>query len=133
MNIQIIQLVMALAAVETGGHPNPPQAIGDGGRSVGILQISKAVVDDVNNFKGYHYTYEDRTDVQSSVELCIFYLDHWGNHYTKKTGKPADVRTLAQIWNGGALAWKKTDPKVVKNLTDYWNKVRFELIKKGVL
>jgi hypothetical protein len=87
----------------------------------------------VNNFKGYHYTYEDRTDVESSVELCIFYLEHWGKHYTKETGKPADVRTLAQIWNGGALAWKKTDPKVVKNLTDYWNKVRFELIKKGVL
>ena len=125
----LMQLIIALIAVETGGHPNPSQAIGDGGSSVGILQISKAVVDDVNNFYGYHYTYDDRYDVESSVEICTFYLKYWGKHYTRKTGKPATARIYAMLWNGGALAWKKTDPKVVQNLNRYWLKVQSELNK----
>jgi hypothetical protein len=56
-------------------------------------------------------------------------LKHWGKHYTNKTGKPATARIYAQLWNGGALAWKKTDPKVVQNLNRYWLKVQSELNK----
>ena len=40
-------LISAIMAVESGGRD---QAIGDGGRALGPLQIHKAVVVDVNRF-----------------------------------------------------------------------------------
>ena len=125
--ITLMTLILALMAVETGGERYPDEAIGDGGRSVGCLQISKAVVDDVNRVSGRSYTYEDRNDRQKSVEICTAYLNYWGWYYHKQTGERATAEILAKIWNGGALAWKKDNPQVLQNLDRYWSKVRKQL------
>jgi hypothetical protein len=120
------QLLLALAMVESSLNP---LAIGDGGASVGYLQIQTAVIQDVNTFCGTDYEPDDRFDIEKSRKICFYYLDHWGKVYTKKTGKQPSPKVYAMIWNGGPYAWKKENPDVKKRLALYWSKVKKELYK----
>ncbi len=110
--------------VESGGSINPDQAIGDQGRSVGCMQIQMCVIQDVNRVYGTSYTSDDRNSRKASLEIAEAYLKHWGKVYTKRTGEEPTGEIYAKIWNGGALAYEKTNPKVVNNLNNYWKKVR---------
>ena len=118
------QLIFALAIVESSLNP---LAVGDNGNAVGYLQITPAVVQDVNTFYGTTYHMDDRYDTRKSVEICKKYLKYWGEVFEKKTGRPPSAEIYAKMWNGGCYAWKKTDPKVLKNLDTYWNKVNKQL------
>lgn len=118
-------LILAIAIVESSLNP---LAVGDNGNAVGYLQITPAVVEDVNTFYAdANYSLDDRYDVVKSVEICKLYLTYWGKVYTKKTGEQPSAETFAKMWNGGCYAWKKTDPKVVNNLEIYWDKVNKQL------
>ena len=116
-------LLMAIMAVETGGHPDPLNAAGDNGRSIGCMQIQKAVIDDINRVYGLCYTYESRTDYGCSMRIARHYLEYWGGIYEQKTGLKATNEIYARIWNGGAYGWRKTG-KVKANLDEYWAKVQ---------
>ena len=117
----IMLLLTALIQVESGGQAN---AIGDNGRAVGILQIHKITIDDVNRIYKTAYTYKDRYSPLKSKEIAIKYLSYWSKHYTKKTGKPIRIDILARMWNGGgSTGYKK------KATLKYWQKVRKELRK----
>ncbi len=118
------QLIFALAIVESSLNP---LAVGDNGNAVGYLQITPAVVQDVNTFYGTTYEMDDRYDTRKSVEICKKYLKYWGEVFEKKTGRPPSAEIYAKMWNGGCYAWKKTDPKVLKNLDTYWDKVNKQL------
>ena len=115
MTFNLGLLIAALIQVESGGDV---LALGDGGRSVGWLQISAGVVEDVNRVYGRDFTMMDRYDPDRSADICRLYLHHWGNHYEKTTGKAATVEVLARIWNGGPRGWEKQSTAM------YWNKVR---------
>ena len=118
------QLIFALAIVESSLNP---LAVGDNGNAVGYLQITPAVVQDVNTFYGTTYHMDDRYDTRKSVEICKKYLKYWGEVFEKKTGRPPSAEIYAKMWNGGCYAWKETDPKVLKNLDIYWDKVNKKL------
>jgi len=122
--ITLNHLILALAIVESSLNP---LAIGDNGNAVGYLQITPAVIEDVNNFYNLDYNMDDRLDKDKSITVCTLYLKHWGKYYEKQTGKKPTAEIYAKIWNGGALAWKKTDPRVVNNLDNYWEKVQLSL------
>ncbi len=121
-------LLIAIMAVETGGHPDPLNASGDNGASIGCMQIQKAVVDDVNRVYGLNYSYEDRTKLGASMRICRHYLEYWGGVYERKTGKKATIEVFARIWNGGPNGWKKTG-KAKANLDEYWAKIQKEISK----
>lgn len=113
--------------VETGGHHDPSHAVGDNGASVGILQIGKAVVDDVNTFySDSNYTYEDRYNPEKSREICYKYLSYWGKVYERKTGNKPNAEIYAKMWNGGCYAWRK-EGVVADRLNTYWDKVKGHL------
>jgi len=118
--ITLTQLILVLCLVESSLDPN---AIGDGGDAVGILQIHECVIQDVNRIYKTDYNLNDRYDPMLSKMICRKYLSHWGKVYTKRTGKEPTAEILAKIWNGGALAYEKTNPKVVERLDAYWRKV----------
>lgn len=121
-------LLMAIMAVETGGHPDPLNAEGDNKKSIGCMQIQKAVIDDVNRVYGFNFSYESRRDYGASMRICRHYLEYWGGIYERKTGKKATNEVLARIWNGGAYGWKK-DGKAKENLDKYVVKVNHVLHK----
>ena len=110
----IAALIVAMMLVESGGNPN---AIGDGGRALGVLQIHAGVVADVNRHHGMNYKHEDALDPVKAKKICRLYL---------KTYAPAGAspEILARIWNGGPSGHLK--PATIQ----YWRKVKREITAK---
>lgn len=108
-------LLHAIAVVESKIDPT---AIGDGGDAVGIFQIHKIYVDDVNRIAKTSYTYEDRFSVKKSTEMIEIYLNHYSKVYKNKTGKEATNEVKARIHNGGPNGWSK------KSTERYWKRVK---------
>lgn len=104
-------LIAALIAVESGGRDN---AIGDGGRAIGALQIHKAVVVDVNRIAGTSYTHQQMTNRIAARRVCEIYLTHYG--------KGCTTEQLARKWNGGGPSGDKKPSTL-----SYWNKVKKHL------
>lgn len=102
------KLINALVKVESGGRTT---VVGDSGKAVGVLQIHKCVVDDVNRICKTKYTYEDRNNPVKSKEICKKYLTHYA-------GKNATDEKYARVWNGGPKGHTK------KSTEKYWNKVK---------
>ena len=120
-------LIPFLCLIESNNDPN---AIGDNGKAVGILQIHECVVHDVNKYilanspQSGTYTLEDRLDPKKSKEICSIYLTIWGRYYEETTNIPADIEVLSRIWNGGAKGWSKSSTE------KYWDKVESKIMEK---
>lgn len=105
------RLIEAIIQVESKGDPN---AVGDGGKAVGILQIHKVMVDDCNRIAGFKkFTYEDRKDPAKSREMFRVYTDHYTPSW--------DAELVAKRWNGGPKGETKPATK------EYWAKVKVKL------
>ena len=93
-------LLDAIRQVESGGRC----VTGDSGRGVGVYQIHKIYVDDVNRIlKRKAYTYDDRNDEAKSREMVRIYLTHYAR--VKKLSDPIEISRLN---NGGPNGHKKT-------------------------
>lgn len=120
MDALLTILIPLLIQVESSGDPN---AIGDGGKAVGILQIHECVVYDYNKwFPNKRYGPAIRLDKEKSIEICKAYLTHYGKAYEKKTGKKADIYILASIWCAGPDGYKQI--KTNKNVQKYIEKIK---------
>lgn len=118
MNDLLGIVILALCSVESNGNPN---AIGDHGQAVGILQIHPEVVRDVNRIVGEKwYTLEDRKDPAKSKEMARTYLNYYCSK--ERLGRPATAEDYARTWNGGPTYSKKAT-------NGYWAKVRKALDK----
>lgn len=104
-------LIGALIMAESG---NNPKAIGDGGKAVGILQIHKICVEDVNRIYATDFVWpRDAQDPITAKEICRLYL----THYLKSVLNPAPS-DAARIWNGGPSGHLK------QQTINYWQKVQ---------
>lgn len=88
-------LINAIIQVESEGKE---KAVSKNGKFVGVLQISKTMVDDCNRIKGYKkYTYNCRYNKTKSIEM--FYIMQ--SYYN-----PTNNITFAiRMWKGGP-SWK---------------------------
>jgi hypothetical protein len=87
----------ALHVVETSGRQGP--ILGDNGRSLGPLQISRAYFTD-SRVAG---TYEQVVDLPFARRVVSAYLQR----YAPKAWAAGDVETLARIHNGGPRGDRK--------------------------
>ena len=87
----------ALHVVETSGRQGP--ILGDNGRSLGPLQISRAYFTD-SRVAG---TYEQVVDLPFARRVVSAYLQR----YAAKAWAAGDVETLARIHNGGVRGDRK--------------------------
>ena len=87
----------ALHLVETSGRHGP--ILGDNGRSLGPLQISRAYFTD-SRVGG---TYEQVTDLGFARKVVTAYL----KRYAPQAWAAGDVVTLARIHNGGPAGARK--------------------------
>jgi|TARA_Y100000289_G_scaffold18600_1_gene17849 hypothetical protein len=113
--MNVSQLLAALIVVESSGDP---KAIGDNGLAVGCLQITPAVIKDVNRVFDMDFTLDDRYEVHHSKNIANLYLAYWGSKYERNTGFQANAEVYARIWNGGPNGWNK------KSTDKYWYKVK---------
>lgn len=112
-------VIDAIIQVESKGNPKAHNKNGD---CVGILQITKVLVKEVNNslkLKGStkRYTYQDRWDVEKSKEMFIIIQERFN--------KQNNVEKAIRGWNGGMGNWKT--PKTL----NYYKKVMKYYNKKG--
>ena len=107
---EFINILNAISMVESSNNPNAYNAEED---AVGILQIRKCMVDDVNRILGYDkFTYEDRWSVLPSKEMFAIFVEH----YELDTAEE-----IARCWNGGPRGCMKANTLI------YWNKIEEEL------
>jgi len=107
----------AIERVETGGHRDPANAIGDGGKALGPLQIHRVYwADAVEHDKSLVANGETYDNVRCRVYARRVVMAYW-NRYAPSY----DAQTLARIHNGG--------PKghVRKATLGYWAKVKAKL------
>jgi len=109
-----IDIMNAIITVESQGDPKAYAANED---AVGVLQIRRVMVDDVNRIlkrKGsfFRYTYNDRWDEYKSYEMFDIFCDY----YNLETAEE-----IARGWNGGPRGINK--PATL----GYWDKVLSEL------
>lgn len=113
--ITLATVVSVLPAVEnTTGNP---AAIGDrhlAYHAVGNYQIRQPYLDDVNKLCrkdvvrawGRLLTINDMKDPAKARWVAMKYLELWGRHYQRQTGKAPTVEVYARIHNGGPFGWK---------------------------
>ena len=104
-------LLSALMFVESGNNDSA-HAIGED--AVGVLQIRKTMVDDVNRIlkrqgKDYTFTYDDRWLRNKSIQMFDIYCKHYGL---------TTAVEIARCWNGGPRGMNK------EATVYYWNKVQ---------
>ena len=110
------RVLTAIRMAESGNNPN---AIGDGGKAVGVYQLHKIYVDDANRILGSRvYKYSDRTDVYKSTKIVKAVLNHYAKNYERTTGKRCTDEVVARIHNGGPYGYRK------QSTIKYWNKVK---------
>jgi hypothetical protein len=106
-------LVEALIEVESKGDP---EAVGDRGWAVGVLQIWPIMVREVNRIthspggSGVTYYYTDRESIEKSIEM--FHI--WREYYHPN----ASWEKIARCWNGGPRGHYSSKTK------KYWSKVK---------
>ena len=98
--------------VESSGNPF---AVGDGGASLGLLQIQQAVIADINRKYGTDYIHADAFDENCANEIFELYTNMWTENLEKKLGREATEEDIVKIWNGGPNGYKL-------ELRDYLNK-----------
>lgn len=106
----LTRLFHAIRIVETGGEQEPEHAVGDGGRSIGPYQISRAYLKD----SGISGDWMRCRDERFSERVMLAY---WQRHCPQALRK-GDYETLARIHNGGPDGYRKT------STVKYWNLVR---------
>lgn len=92
--------IAALIAVESGGND---MARGNHGE-VGALQITRAVVADVNRKTGSCYRHSAMTNRAQAIAVLGAYLSIYATE--KRIGRPVTDSDRARIWNGGPNGWR---------------------------
>lgn len=131
MDALLLILIPLLIEIESGGDNN---AIGDGGKAVGCLQIHKIMVDDVQRIRkstfpncGWYYSYEDRLNIVRSKMMAEDFFRHYGpKRISKDNTELENLRILGRMWNGGPEGYKK------KSTIPYSNKISRLMYEKGL-
>lgn len=114
--------------VESGGHPDPRNAIGDNGRAIGPYQIHREYWHDAIQYRpSIGGSYEDCKDARYAEQIILAY---WDRYATKAIQAHARFHTmnnmaiaeiLARVHNGGPAG--NTNPQTIR----YWLRVKQHL------
>jgi hypothetical protein len=107
----------AIEAVETGGQRDPANAIGDGGKALGPMQIHRVYwLDAVDHDPSLVASGETYDNVRCRVYARRVVMAYWSRY-----AKSWDAETLARIHNGGPKGATK------RATLGYWAKVKAKL------
>jgi hypothetical protein len=107
--VNITEIRDVLKHVETNHNP---EALGDYNEngvptSYGILQISKAAVDDVNRRYKTTYKHQDAFNIDCSEEIFKLYIEMWSERLERVEGRKITDEDVVRIWNGGPNGYKR--------------------------
>ena len=105
-------LIKAIAFIESS---NNPLSVSKDKKYVGLLQISKILVDDCNRIIGKEkYTYDDRYNPTKSIEMFKIYQKHYNPNN--------DFEHAIRLWNGGPHYTIKSTDSYYKLVWDEYKK-----------
>lgn len=114
------KLLLAIMLVESNLNPN---AIGDGGKAYGILQIHEPYLHDANELSirggGKRYTHDDMFNQLYAINVFFLYMERYATE--ERLGRKPTQEDIARIHNGGLHGWKR------ESTEKYWEKVQVEL------
>lgn len=113
----MIALILALIAVESSGDPN---AIGDGGKAYGILQMHSAYVQDAAEWANEDWTHEDAFDPDKARKIFMAYMERYAQDHKRPEGM-SRAQYISRIHNGGPRGFLK------ESTIPYWQKVKKHL------
>lgn len=102
-----LELFTAIAKVESNMDPKSHNKSTD---AVGIVQIRKILVKDVNRIYGTKFSYKDRWNKDKSYKMFRLYQNKYNPRW--------DIERGARIWNGGPDGMKK------RTTISYYKKVK---------
>jgi len=114
-----------LIQVESNGDPTRVGDLNLKHHAYGLCQIRQPYLDDVNAIAKTTYTIEQiKASETLSKWAVMVYIKHYGQRYSRLTGKPLTMEVAARIHCGGPDGWKK------KATDAYWEKFSRELSKQ---
>ncbi len=97
------QVIQAIVEIESNGDL---YAIGDDGKSFGVMQIRQECLDDVNKANGTSYTTADLLGERGLSEWV--FMEYMKLYATdRRLGRTPTGVDLARIWQGGPMGHKK--------------------------
>lgn len=91
-------------------------AVGDDLKSIGMLQMQEAYVQDAAEYANKDWEHIDARDELTSVRIFRAYMKRYATE--ERLGRPVTFEDIARIHNGGPNGYKK------KSTIPYWNKVK---------
>lgn len=110
---EMTDVLAAIRIVESNDDPN---AVGDGGDSIGCYQIQKCYWLDAKEFSDLDGTYLDCYNRGYADRTVRFYMDRYATK--RRLGREVTQEDIARIHNGGPNGYKKECTK------KYWSKVK---------
>lgn len=99
--------------IESNGNVN---AIGDDLKSIGMLQMQEAYVQDAAEYANEDWTHMDALDELTAIRIFRAYMNRYATE--ERLGRPVTLEDIARIHNGGPNGYKK------KSTIPYWNKLK---------
>jgi hypothetical protein len=94
----IDEIMIILKMVESMGQAN---AVSPRGNYLGILQIGKMCVKEINRLYGTEFIHADALDVFKAEEMFRLVMQKGIKYYTRIYKKPPTEEVLVRMWNGG--------------------------------
>ena len=113
---EMTDVLAAIRIVESNDDPN---AVGDGGDSIGCYQIQKCYWLDAKEFSDLDGTYLDCYNRGYADRTVRFYMDRYATE--RRLGREVTQEDVARIHNGGPNGYKKECTK------KFWKKVEVVL------
>lgn len=118
----IDSILPTIITIESNNNPN---TIGDNGKAIGLLQIHKECVQDVNRTFNTNYSHNQMIDSLKSVQVFKLYLTKGINRYMYKYDKYPQTNHIVRMWNGGIYQGYR-----INDTKKYFEKYQSKLLLK---
>lgn len=122
LSVEQTELLFKAMAWEESRHK--PKAYNKREDAVGIVQIRKCVIIDVNKIilKAPVFVHDDAYEIQASQHIFFYYLSYWGKRANQRWKKPYTMELYARIWNGGPNGHRRKSTDRYWGLVSKWMK-----------
>lgn len=76
-------------------------AVGDGGKALGVVQIHKIAIDDVNRIYGTDFKHSDAFSEKKSKKIFLLYIKAGIKRFRRLMGREPTEEVIVRFWNGG--------------------------------
>jgi len=105
----LVKIIIMIMAIETGGEIDKNNAVGDGGKAIGCLQIHPITVDEANRILDrQEFTLADRRSKAQSFRIASTVLSWRIRRYRLRYGRDPSQYDVMCSWQSGSIFKRAT-------------------------